>query len=253
MWILVLHTTGRGWGGKVERKCLLFSFLVPPPAQGGRWIMAYFSCGLLAEIKNESLWRPWPQFLWSCQAPLARLLAASFSTCWLQRLVSNCTRWFYHCLQEWPYGDELLRVSTSAIKQVLFACPRTPKPPSPAFTGTVSPTNANIHKDPSVHPSPLSPTDRTCFSLPSLENHTLKRTRLILSIINLYFDNTERGIFTCDDLPVHYFSLLNSCDRLITQTEAWSIMTFSPPTLQGRKVLPLTRRQIASNNDFVQN
>lgn len=56
----------------------------------------------------------------------------------------------------------------------------------------------------------------------------------------------------CDDLPDHYFSLLNSCDRLISQACAWGL-ALSPPTLQEEEGVASLRRQIALNNEFVQN
>lgn len=75
---------------------------------------------------------------------------------------------------------------------------------------------------------------------------------MILSIINLYFDNIEEEFLCVMILPVHYFSLLNSCDRLITQARALGL-ALSPPTSQEEEGVASLRRQIALNNEFVQN
>lgn len=104
----------------------------------------------------------------------------------------------------------------------------------------------------SAHPSTSLPQAGRLVHYLLWEDHLLKRTRLILSIINLYFDNIEEEFLCVMILPVHYFSLLNSCDRLITQARALGL-ALSPPTSQEEEGVASLRRQIALNNEFVQN
>lgn len=52
-------------------------------------------------------------------------------------------------------------------------------------------TPPTLIKDPSIYPSAPLPQAVHYFHYLLWENHTLKRTRLILSVINLYFDNIE--------------------------------------------------------------
>lgn len=91
-------------------------------------------------------------------------------------------------------GDEITQeLAPSAIKHILFACPRTlQRPLCSLHRHRVSnETPPTFIKDPSTYPwTPLPPAVHY-FHYLLWENHTLKRIRLILSIINLYFDNIE--------------------------------------------------------------
>lgn len=180
---------GRGWGRERWRGGgpLFFSspmHLPPlPPKKGESW--AYFSCGPCLEDQE---WKP-------CEGHDRNSLAFAklhWQDCWLPASQpvdctgwwGNCTGWFYHYLVsewplpcEWPYGDEIIReLAPSAIKQVLFACPRALQRPllQPSQAPCLQWNAANINKRSLYIPLSSPPTGSTLFSLPSLGKPYIK-------------------------------------------------------------------------------
>lgn len=189
MWILGLHTTGKEVGaGRVERRRPSLLFFPQRRMNHG-----LTSAVVIAwKIKNESPLKAMTTM------PLASSMGKAVGCQFLYLLTAQAGGvivWGgFIIILRVTCGDEITQeLAPSAIKHILFACPRTlQRPLCSLHRHRVSnETLSTFIKDPSTYPWTPLPLAVHYFHYLLWENHTLKRIRLILSIINLYFDNIE--------------------------------------------------------------
>lgn len=145
LWILALHTTGKGLGGvrgKVERR-RSFPLFPLPPCKKGESRASFRRWCLLGRSRMKAL----------CDHDRNAMAPAQlhWRDCWLSIAWAGgvIVRVVLLLPWEWPYADEIIQeLAPSAIKQVLFACPRSLQRPllQPSWAPCLQWNAANINK-----------------------------------------------------------------------------------------------------------